>query len=206
MELRNRLDEAKYEDSQSDCTYLKKVEIFQAEEKAEYHEKWVRRAASRAVLFYWDCRTPFKWGCERSLLIGISSLFYLHPMTCLRPYLFWESNMWLLVTICSFLSDYVFSGQRGSSLIRGVHLVDRWVASLALSTQIIYNVPLWFSESFALGLSGFVIVSAAVLTKVAGFFAKDFQQYIFLHFAWHTVGAFGRSIQNSLQYERFLSV
>ncbi|CDI87286.1 hypothetical protein, conserved [Eimeria praecox] len=61
-----------------------------------------------------------------------------------------ESYMWGMVTVASFLSDFVFSGQRHHWGIRAVHMTDRWLASFALMLQCLYNVPMWFSVSFYL--------------------------------------------------------
>lgn len=163
--------------------------------------KNVLQSFKSILLFYWDCRQPFRWGCASSKIMAISSLFYLHPMYLLRPFAMWESNLWLLVTFCSLLSDYFFIGQRHSPLVRGVHLTDRWVASIALAIQIFYNIPYWFSESILLAASGSFILTCAVATKVKGSMATTTDSFTFWHIMWHAVSAFGRSFQGWLQYK-----
>lgn len=153
----------------------------------------------RVALFYYDCNKPFKWGEERSLVVGVSCLFYLLPCLTLRSWNYWESNMWLVVSSTSFFSDFVFWGQRRTPGIRLVHLTDRWTASLALGYIAFVNVPFWFAAGLGIGLAGFMLLLSAVLCKVFGARAGCCSEFIFWHSMWHVVGGLGRSVQGYLE-------
>ncbi|XP_026193083.1 uncharacterized protein LOC113147277 [Cyclospora cayetanensis] len=164
-----------------------------------------RGVVRRALNHYWSVGSSFRWGHRRSVLVGISCFFYLVPSFCL----FYtsrsgrslrsvehevEAYVWLVVTLASFLSDFIFSGQRHNWVVRAVHMTDRWVASAALLLQCIYNVPLWFAASFSTGCLGLILVLCCCCVKSLGASASCFSAYVWSHTNWHLAGAVARSI------------
>ncbi|KAL8441924.1 hypothetical protein Emag_006802 [Eimeria magna] len=167
----------------------------------------------RALSHYCDVGTSYKWGKRRSRLVGLSCLVYLLPYLCLsssssssssssgssisRKQA--ESYMWLCVTFFSFLSDYVFSGQRHSRGVRALHLADRWLASAALLLQCTFNLRLWFLASVSTGSAGLLLILFCCLVKYIGVLAHTFTQYAWAHSAWHLAGAASRCVMVFLE-------
>ncbi|KAL8431856.1 hypothetical protein ACSSS7_004985 [Eimeria intestinalis] len=163
---------------------------------------------SRALSHYCDVGTSYKWGERRSHLVGLSCFVYLLPYLCLSSSRSSsssssgqqaESYMWVCVTCFSFLSDYVFSGQRHSRGIRALHLADRWVASAALLLQCTFNLRLWFLSSFSTGAAGLILIFFCCFVKYVGALAHTFTQYAWAHTAWHLAGAASRCIMVFLE-------
>lgn len=167
-----------------------------------------RNILSRALRHYWEVGTAFRWGCRRSTTIGVSCLFYLLPCIVLpissgsssislrRVY---ESYMWGLVAVASFLSDFVFSGQRHNWKVRALHMTDRWLASFALMLQCLYNLPMWFSVSHFVGILGLVLLLCCCFLKSRSTSASSYDEYVWTHTAWHVVGAAARCVMACLE-------
>lgn len=165
----------------------------------------------RFFSYYWDVGPSFKWNCRRSRLIGFSCLMYLLPGLCLfcssansnsdsnSSMKLRESYLWIFVTMFSFLSDYVFSGQRHIWCVRAVHLADRWLASAAFFLQCIYNLPLWFCISVSTGVLGLVLICMCCYIKYLGGIARRYREYALAHTTWHIAGAIARCIMAFLE-------
>ncbi|CDJ28137.1 uncharacterized protein EMH_0013030 [Eimeria mitis] len=168
----------------------------------------IKGVFSSVLSHYWAVGASFRWGRRRSSTIGVSCLFYLLPCFALpfssssssisaRREL--ESYMWSLVAVASFLSDFVFSGQRHHWGVRAVHMTDRWLASFALMLQCLYNLPLWFSVSFYVGNLGLIFVLCCCALKARSTFASSYEEYVWTHTAWHVAGAAARCVMAFLE-------
>jgi len=127
---------------------------------------------------------------EKSIIIGISCLFYGFPAIVSYFYLFqvrwcWylETGLYIVTTICSFIADYIVFGKM--SLF---HAIDRWTATTT-SLLTLYKCIAFQTDNFRLVL--FLICWIFGLTCITKS-RKSKTQFSFMawHFIWHVLTSF----------------
>lgn len=159
----------------------------------------LRNRAHRTFVFFTVC-TDYRWSGQRAKLIALSCLFFVIPALTLLPVCAWEALLWAAVCVVSYLADYTFSGRRDTVAIRAVHMTDRYLASVMLGIQIIYNIPLWFHRGVTIGATGTVFTIASCFCKYLGGETDDFQVHVIFHSLWHVLGSTGRATVAFLEY------
>lgn len=169
--------------------------------------KTVKQQLQRRLRLIWAFYTrcsEYRWGKRRSRIIGLSSLMYVLPSLALFPVCHWEAWLWALVSVLSFNADYVFAGMRDSLWICAAHMIDRYVASLMLGVQIVWNIPLWFSKGIVPGATGTLLIVISCILKYVGERTRSYDRHVVYHSAWHLVGGLGRLLVAVLEYPKLL--
>ncbi|KEP61104.1 UNVERIFIED_CONTAM: hypothetical protein HHA_251520 [Hammondia hammondi] len=159
----------------------------------------VRRRVRLVTAFYLHCH-EYKWGRRRSRTIGLSSAFYVLPALALFRVCRWEAWLWAVTAVFSFSADYVFVGMRDSAWICGVHMADRYVATVMLGVQCLYNLSLWFTKGIHVGALGLSLIVVSCAFKVLGSRTKVYRRHAVYHSLWHVFGSVGRVLVAVLEY------
>lgn len=146
------------------------------------------------INFLTTCQKPFPWGNDRSIIVGLSCLLFLLPAYAVRHQHPYESFLWYIVTLLSFLSDYAFCGRRDTRYVRMLHLTDRWFASGTTLLQATVNLSRWYRLSLSLGVLGTLLTVTACITKLAGYSAKSRSDWEVRHSLWHVAGSGSRTL------------
>ena len=147
---------------------------------------------------------PFHEDKEKSIIVGISCLFYLAPAILihylsihLRWHTYYEILLYAITTLDSFIADYIYFGRK--SIFQAL---DRWTASIAAflnSLKLVFGIGFGFYiNGFSAGLYRFSFIMFLVFISVPSLAlsrkAQTQNTFVFFHTMWHLASSFGMCI------------